>query len=162
MIPGFVAGGGAVLGIGLDDKEIAEGLKLPIEVKSDEYINAPFTPSPAGSAFAGIGPADLQNSDPRTIALSNGGVLAASKDNRLLLFQLAPWTFDVNQLNTRRVFRRASFALSRVLGNLGVHARTPLLDRFASPATAGEQRWLTGLYLDKPIDWDDPYRFFRW
>jgi len=23
-------------------------------------------------------------------------------------------------------------------------------------------RWLTGLYLDEPAKWDDPYRFFRW
>ena len=23
-------------------------------------------------------------------------------------------------------------------------------------------RWLTGLYLDKPVEMDDPYRFFRW
>jgi hypothetical protein len=23
-------------------------------------------------------------------------------------------------------------------------------------------RWLTGLYLDTPTAWDDPYRFFRW
>jgi len=23
-------------------------------------------------------------------------------------------------------------------------------------------RWLTGLYLDRPVAWDDPYRFFRW
>ena len=23
-------------------------------------------------------------------------------------------------------------------------------------------RWLTGLYLDRPVEWDDPYRFFRW
>jgi hypothetical protein len=23
-------------------------------------------------------------------------------------------------------------------------------------------RWLDGLYLDVPIEWDDPYRFFRW
>ena len=25
-----------------------------------------------------------------------------------------------------------------------------------------EGRWLTGLYLDRPEEWDDPYRFFRW
>jgi hypothetical protein len=25
-----------------------------------------------------------------------------------------------------------------------------------------EGRWLQGLYLDQPEDWDDPYRFFRW
>jgi hypothetical protein len=23
-------------------------------------------------------------------------------------------------------------------------------------------RWLDGLYLDKPVEMDDPYRFFRW
>ncbi len=23
-------------------------------------------------------------------------------------------------------------------------------------------RWLSGLYLDRPQEWDDPYRFFRW
>jgi hypothetical protein len=26
--------------------------------------------------------------------------------------------------------------------------------------TAG--RWLEGLYLTRPTEWDDPYRFFRW
>ena len=25
-----------------------------------------------------------------------------------------------------------------------------------------EGRWLEGLYLDVPHEWDDPYRFFRW
>ncbi|MHB9049147.1 MAG: carbohydrate binding domain-containing protein, partial [Pirellulales bacterium] len=25
-----------------------------------------------------------------------------------------------------------------------------------------EGRWLQGLYLDQPEEWDDPYRFFRW
>jgi len=25
-----------------------------------------------------------------------------------------------------------------------------------------EKRWLDGLYLDEPEEWDDPYRFFRW
>ena len=29
-----------------------------------------------------------------------------------------------------------------------------------SPPAAG--RWSQGLYLDQPVDWDDPYRFFRW
>jgi hypothetical protein len=23
-------------------------------------------------------------------------------------------------------------------------------------------RWLEGLYLTKPTEWDDPYRFFGW
>jgi hypothetical protein len=34
---------------------------------------------------------------------------------------------------------------------------------FHSPAdpARGEQRWLGGVYLDTPAEWDDPYRFFR-
>jgi len=28
------------------------------------------------------------------------------------------------------------------------------------PPSAG--RWLEGLYLEVPQEWDDPYRFFRW
>ena len=30
------------------------------------------------------------------------------------------------------------------------------------PVTKGETRYLDGLYIDKPEEWDDPYRFFCW
>jgi hypothetical protein len=33
------------------------------------------------------------------------------------------------------------------------------LEPIADPAAG---RWLDGLYLDRPAEWDDPYRFFRW
>lgn len=41
---------------------------------------------------------------------------------------------------------------------------TPGFTRFRLPVDAarGEKRWLEGLYLDTPEEWDDPYRFFRW
>jgi beta-galactosidase len=46
------------------------------------------------------------------------------------------------------------------------HGRTGLLwlsDIIMTPiAPPGEGRWLTGMYLDRPVEWDDPYRFFRW
>jgi len=29
-------------------------------------------------------------------------------------------------------------------------------------AAKAEKRWLNGLYLDTPQEWDDPYRFFCW
>ena len=50
---------------------------------------------------------------------------------------------------------------------MGAAGTTPLLDRFATPLdgrvdTNTEGRWLNGLYLDVPEEWDDPYRFFRW
>jgi hypothetical protein len=37
------------------------------------------------------------------------------------------------QFNLRRTFQRTSFAVSRLLGNLGVSASTPLLERFGDP-----------------------------
>ena len=77
-----------------------------------------------------------------------------------------PWFFSFHeQHNLRRTYRRTSFALARLLANMGVAAPTPLLARFSSPVTAAkpENRWLDArLYLDQPEEWDDPYRFFRW
>jgi hypothetical protein len=48
---------------------------------------------------------------------------------------LASWYFThgPEQFNLRRTFERTSFAVSRLLGNLGVSGSTPLLDRFGDP-----------------------------
>jgi hypothetical protein len=76
-----------------------------------------------------------------------------------------PWWFtSVEQYNLRRTYRRASFTLTRTLANMGVAGSTPILARFSSPLTPAhpEKRWLDGLYLDEPEEWDDPYRFFGW
>ena len=81
------------------------------------------------------------------------------------LCQLVPWQFDYRrEYNLRRTFRRSSFLVTRLLANLGVAGRTPLLDHFDMPLTDGrpEKRWSNGFYLDEPQEWDDPYRFFRW
>ena len=68
------------------------------------------------------------------------------------------------QMNLKRTFRRAACLVTRLAANLGVAGATPVLARFRSPVEAGkaEQRWLEGLYLDVPEEWDDPYRYFRW
>lgn len=75
-----------------------------------------------------------------------------------------PWRFSYHeQFNLRKTYRRTSFLLTRLLANMGAASPTPILGRFASPVkAAGEKRWLEGLYLDEPEEWDDPYRFFRW
>jgi hypothetical protein len=65
-------------------------------------------------------------------------------------------------MNLKRTFRRVSYLVSRLAANLGAAGETQVLGRFASPAKAGERRWLDGLYLDVPEEWDDLYRFFRW
>jgi hypothetical protein len=91
------------------------------------------------------------------------GVLATALDGRVVFDQLAPWSYDPGEgLGLRRTFRKVSFLLSRILANQGAAGSTPLLERFRTPAGPKETRCLSGLYLDRPIEWDDPYRFFRW
>jgi hypothetical protein len=67
-------------------------------------------------------------------------------------------------MNQKRTFRRAACLVTRLAANLGAAGTTPVLDRFRSPVArvGSERRWLEGLYLDVPGEWDDPYRFFRW
>ena len=93
-----------------------------------------------------------------------GGALAVTSQARVVLCQLVPWHLDYSaNPGLRRTFRRTSFLVMRLLASLGAGGQTPLLGRFSAGAaeeTSG--RWLTGLYLDEPQEWDDPYRFFRW
>ena len=53
---------------------------------------------------------------------------------------LASWYFThgPEQFNLRRTFERTSFAVSRLLGNLGVSGSTPLLERFGEPVGASK------------------------
>jgi beta-galactosidase/beta-glucuronidase len=44
-------------------------------------------------------------------------------------------------------------------GILGFSAPTP---KQMKRIPKSSRRWLEGLYLDEPEEWDDPYRFFRW
>ena len=83
----------------------------------------------------------------------------------MVFFQMPPWQFrGSQQANLRRTFRHLSVLLGRLLANMGVTGSTPLLERFSRPVevTNPEKRWLDGVYLDQPEEWDDPYRFFRW
>jgi hypothetical protein len=168
----WLAAGGHLLAIGLDQHDAAKWFSSPITLQPAEHIAAFFEPFGGSSVLAGIGPADVHNRDPRVMPLwvagariVANGVLATSNDGRQVFCQLEPWQFDaVKQPNLKRTHRRVAFLVSRLLGNLGVGGTTPLLDRFSQPLEAAhpEQRWLAGFYLDQPEEWDDPYRFFRW
>jgi hypothetical protein len=129
------------------------------------------------SPFAGIGPADIHIRGPRSLPLVTGGAAPfangvfgfappANADKPSVVFcELALWQIDQRQQpNLKRDFRRNAFLLTRLLANLGVVSRSPVLERFGSPVKAGDaqKRWEDGLYLDTPQEWDDPYRFFRW
>jgi len=171
-IGAWLKAGGNLLALGLDQQEANSFLPFRITTKKAEHIAAFFEPFGVNSLLAGIGPADVHNRDPRDLPLISGGarvigdgVLATAESANVVFCQLEPWQFDgTKQLNLKRTQRRASFLVARLLANMGVAAATPLLDRFHRPpdATGPEKRLLTGLYVDQPEEWDDPYRFFRW
>jgi hypothetical protein len=163
--------GGRLLALGCDQSDLSAVLP-ELRTKKAEHISAFFPPPPAVSPLAGVGPADVHNRLPRELPLVNAGatiegdgVLAVGRDGRVVFCQMVPWQFSsTGPSSSKRTFRRAAFTCSQLLSNLGAPAETPLLDRFARPVAQGspEARWKTGLYLDLPEEWDDPYRFFRW
>ena len=171
-IADWLKAGGNLLAVGLDEQQANAFLPLKVHMKEAEHISAYFEPFGFNSLFAGIGPADVHSREPRMLPLlSSGikiigdGVLASAKDFNIVFCQLAPWQFSrKGPQNVKRTFRRTSYLLARLLANIGVAGSTPVLERFGKPIDTSkeEKRWLEGLYLDVPEEWDDPYRFFRW
>jgi beta-galactosidase len=170
-IADWLKAGGNILTIGLDQSGTDALLPFKVSMKKAEHIAAYFEPFASHSLLAGVSPADVQNHDPRDVPLvSQGaqvigdGVLAKAEHANVVFCQLVPWQFEGAQPNLRRTYRRVCFLVSRLLANMGVAGSTPLLDHFAQPVaiTKIERRWLDGLYLDEPQEWDYPYRFFRW
>ncbi|HTU93625.1 MAG TPA: glycoside hydrolase family 2 TIM barrel-domain containing protein [Gemmataceae bacterium] len=164
--------GGHILALGLGEAEAVAFLPYKAVMKKQEHIAAYFEPPSVKSLLAGIGPADVHNRDPREFPLVTAGAtilgngIVAKVDQANVVFcQLIPWQFDPKkQMNLKRTFRRASCLVTRLAANMGVAGSTPLLARFRDSveASKSEARWLDGLYLDTPEEWDDPYRFFRW
>ncbi len=167
----FLKAGGHLLAVGLTQQDADVLLPFHVSIKPVEHINAYFEPQKWNSFLAGVGPADVHNRDPRVIPLvSSGativgnGILAVSSESNVLFCQMAPWQFEYqNNYGLKRTFRRSSFLLARLFGNLDVSSETPLLTRLSTPLASNETgRWLNGFYLDQPEEWDYPYRFFRW
>ena len=55
--------------------------------------------------------------------------------------------------------------MTRILANMGSAGEVRLLENIRAPLArtySDEACWLTGLYLDKPVYFDDPYRYYRW
>ncbi len=167
----FVKRRGRILALGLTPADAEAFLPFRISLAPAEHINAFFEPPEWESPLAGVGPADVHNRDPRAIPLVAGGadpigdgVLAVASGGNVVFCQLVPWQFDYRaNYGLKRTFRRTSFLVTRLLSNLGVPCETPLLHHISTPVREKEPgRWLQGLYLDEPEEWDDPYRFFRW
>ncbi|HEY0455700.1 MAG TPA: glycoside hydrolase family 2 TIM barrel-domain containing protein [Verrucomicrobiae bacterium] len=167
-IADWLASGGKIFAIGMDQSDADAVLPFHVQFRSAEHIAAYFEANGVSSIFCGIGPADVHDRDPQAIPLLvagasrlGDGVLGTA--GNVAFCSIVPWDFDPKkQLNLKRTFRRSSFLMTRLMSNLGVRSATPILERFAAPASKSEKRWLTGFYLDEPSEWDYPYRFFRW
>ena len=139
----WLEGGGHLLALELDGEELDAVLPAPVRTTRREHIATFFAAPGRGSPFAGVGPADVHNRDPRDLPLVTGGaeilgdgVLARLGDAPVLFFQIAPHRVmrgGGEQPNVRKTYRRTAFALNRVLANLGVRGKCPLLEHFASP-----------------------------
>ena len=162
-----------MLAIGLEQQDAAALFPFAVTMRRAEHISSYFDAPVWNAPLEGVGPADVHNRAPRQLALVSAGariegdgVLARAEEGNVVFCQIAPWEFEGSQANLRRTYRRVSFLVSRLLGNMGVGGATPLLERFHEPvntnAAPGEKRWLSGFYVDTPEEWDDPYRFFRW
>lgn len=139
-VAGWIKAGGRVLALGLDQTEANSFLPTQVTMKAAEHIAAQFPPFGMESSLVGVSPADVHNRDPRTVPLITGGATARgdgvlADSGNIVFCQLRPWAFDqsTNHFNQRRTFNRVSFAISRLLGNLGVSGSTPLLERFGEP-----------------------------
>ena len=138
-----------------------------------EHIAAFFEPPPAGSPLAGVGPADVHNRDPRDLPLvtRRGRHPRRRRPGRPPRLATSSSASSCPGSSTTPASRTSSgpSAAPRSWSpacspTWAPPSETPLLDRFATPVAAAgsEPRWKTGLYLDQPEEWDDPYRFFRW
>jgi beta-galactosidase len=168
----WLKAGGNLLAIGLNEQQVNSFLPIKVRMKETEHIASYFEPFGSNSLLAGVGTADVHNRDPRKLSLVSAGVtiigdgvLGRAEDFNVVFCQLVPWQFDYKKLyNVKRTFRRTSYLVTRLLANMGAVGQTPLLEHFGTPVDVSkvEKRWLKGLYMDTPEEWDDPYRFFRW
>jgi hypothetical protein len=172
VLADFLKSGGNLLAIGLSQEDVTALLPFKVTMRKAEHIDSFFDPVGIDSCFAGIGPADVHNRDPRELSLVSSavqvvgdGVLGKVETANVVFLQMPPWQFEAGQQsNLRRTFRRVSVTLDRLLANMGVAGVTPLIERFQKPVSVFEltDRCKVGLYLDQPEEWDDPYRYFRW
>jgi len=141
-IRNWLQAGGHVLALGLSEEEANAFLPVKVKMNVAEHIAAYFGPQGAGSALAGVSPAEVHNRDPRKVPLVTegakavgDGVLATAEDGRVVFWQLAPWQFDYSgeKMNIKRTFRKVTSGTTRLLANMGAGGRTPLLDHFSRP-----------------------------
>jgi hypothetical protein len=164
-IADFLKAGGHLLAIGVTEQEANSFLPFKVAMNTREHLSTYFPQAEEKSPFAAITPAGLLSREPRQLPLLKGdaeveilgdGILAKVKNANVIFCQMVPWTYDIKDMhNLKTSYRHSSVLLNRLLGNEGVRGTTALLSRFAAPGGSD-------LYLDTPVEADDPYRQYGW
>ena len=166
----FVKQDGNILAIGLSQQEANSFLPFKVAMKPAEHVAAWFPAPDRASLFAGINPAGLHSREPRRLSLLVGnaevevlgnGILAKAKNSNVVFCQMVPWTYNLpDQHNLKTSYRHSTELVNRLLGNMQVRGTTTLLSRFATPSN--KKSVPKELYVDKPVEGDDPYRQAGW
>ena len=145
---------------------------MKVSTVKREHIAACFEPFGAGSPLAGVSPAEVHNRDPRESSPGLGGRdggrrWRAGHGGQRQCRLLPACSLAVRLLRREDECQtdlpaRLPACVARLLGNMQAAGETRLLEHISTPVAENEKRWLDGLYLDTPEEWDDPYRFFRW
>jgi beta-galactosidase len=151
-IANWLQDGGRLVAFGLRDTQANAFLPTAIGTQDAEHIATYFPPPAVNSALAGVSPADVHNAVPANVPLITtdntatgltifgNGILATDDTFGVVYCQLPAENFEVRwgvapaiQRNRKRTYRRNSVLVSRLLANLGVASKTPVLQRFAEP-----------------------------
>ncbi len=145
-----------VLILGLRGRDVARMLpeEKPTECKWSECPE--FNASLAGEPLLrGVSNADIQWVYPSNVgerARFGKDMLIARHYGKgaIVCSSIVPWIFDEKEIALRVNRRRAQGLISRLVANLGGTVDTSFLTGAKS------------LYADKPLQDDDPYRYYRW
>jgi beta-galactosidase len=154
----WLRNGGKVLMLGAGPEDV-DALGLKVTMKTAEHIASSFAPAMTGTALAGVSPAEVYARDAKEIGLVADGAEAVGDGalgrlpvgkGEVVFCQMVPWRYDYKAFNgsawhiyyrmhhVKWTFQRTSFLVSRLLGNLGVRAQTPMLARIAKGSEKGD------------------------
>ena len=158
QVRSWLEDGGKMLMLGVGQEDV-EALGLKVAMKKAEHIATLFALAKAGSALAGLSPAEVYARNAKEIELVGEGAevtgdgvlgrLAVGK-GEVVFCQMVPWQYEYNAFNggawhiyyrmhhVKWTFQRTSFLVSRLLGNIGVGAETPMLARIGTGAQKGD------------------------
>jgi hypothetical protein len=155
-----------MMAIGLNADEVAAWSDGKLAATEQALLSLPLVATDE-PILAGINSAELHwQSKPTFAAIAGDGHPAL----RVLRNNEKTWVFcqvtpellsDPNRPELRCSFRRTSYMINRLLMNMGAKSDAGI-EHWLTQNKSANLNWLEGVYVQEPIDVDDPYRFYGW